>query len=147
MIHLCVCFKSDCLLLNKRWNLQWTASCYLRWIFSHNLTNIRNSTFITLLEHNQTIQIQSVLSSVIKTNVYETSISCGKLPNNSHDLSEARGAYCYFSGLGVCGHRERNGFTMPEGTVALRICQEGHANALALNKDSTQIAVAGRSCE
>ncbi|XP_031630571.1 GATOR complex protein WDR24 isoform X2 [Contarinia nasturtii] len=34
---------------------------------------------------------------------------------------------------------------MPEGTVALRICQEGHANALALNKDSTQIAVAGRS--
>lgn len=36
---------------------------------------------------------------------------------------------------------------MPEGTVALRICQEGHANALALNKDSTQIAVAGRSCE
>lgn len=36
---------------------------------------------------------------------------------------------------------------MPEGTVALRICQEGHANALALNKDSTQIAVAGRSCK
>lgn len=35
---------------------------------------------------------------------------------------------------------------MPDGTVALRICQEGHANALALNKDSTQIAVAGRSC-
>lgn len=34
---------------------------------------------------------------------------------------------------------------MPDGTVALRICQEGHANALALNKDSTQIAVAGRS--
>lgn len=34
---------------------------------------------------------------------------------------------------------------MPEGTNALRICQEGHANALALNKDSTQIAVAGRS--
>lgn len=34
---------------------------------------------------------------------------------------------------------------MPEGTVSLRICQEGHANALALNKDSTQIAVAGRS--
>lgn len=36
---------------------------------------------------------------------------------------------------------------MAEGTVALRICQEGHANALALNKDSTQIAVAGRSRE
>ncbi|XP_055695511.1 GATOR complex protein WDR24 [Lutzomyia longipalpis] len=30
-------------------------------------------------------------------------------------------------------------------TVSLRICQEGHANALALNKDCTQIAVAGRS--
>lgn len=30
-------------------------------------------------------------------------------------------------------------------TVSIRICQEGHANALALNKDSTQIAVAGRS--
>jgi hypothetical protein len=32
-------------------------------------------------------------------------------------------------------------------TVSLRICQEGHANALALNKESTQIAVAGRSCK
>ncbi|GAB0092870.1 GATOR complex protein WDR24 [Sergentomyia squamirostris] len=30
-------------------------------------------------------------------------------------------------------------------TVSIRICQEGHANALALNKDCTQIAVAGRS--
>lgn len=30
-------------------------------------------------------------------------------------------------------------------TTSLRICQEGHANALALNKDCTQIAVAGRS--
>lgn len=30
-------------------------------------------------------------------------------------------------------------------TVSLRICQEGHANALALSKDSSQIAVAGRS--
>ncbi|XP_068157642.1 GATOR2 complex protein WDR24 [Drosophila tropicalis] len=30
-------------------------------------------------------------------------------------------------------------------TVSLRICLEGHANALALNKDNTQIAVAGRS--
>ncbi|XP_055857530.1 GATOR complex protein WDR24 isoform X1 [Episyrphus balteatus] len=30
-------------------------------------------------------------------------------------------------------------------TSSLRICQEGHANALALNKDYTQIAVAGRS--
>lgn len=42
---------------------------------------------------------------------------------------------------------KKRGFAMPEGTVALRICQEGHANALALNKDSTQIAVAGRSCK
>lgn len=32
-----------------------------------------------------------------------------------------------------------------ENTTSLRICQEGHANALALNKDCTQIAVAGRS--
>lgn len=40
---------------------------------------------------------------------------------------------------------ENNAHIMPDGTVALRICQEGHANALALNKDSTQIAVAGRS--
>lgn len=30
-------------------------------------------------------------------------------------------------------------------TISKRICQEGHANALALNKDCTQIAVAGRS--
>lgn len=32
-----------------------------------------------------------------------------------------------------------------ENTTSIRICQEGHANALALNKDCTQIAVAGRS--
>lgn len=32
-------------------------------------------------------------------------------------------------------------------TVCIRICQEGHANALALNKDCSQIAVAGRSCK
>ncbi|XP_023292808.2 GATOR complex protein WDR24 [Lucilia cuprina] len=31
------------------------------------------------------------------------------------------------------------------GTVSLRICQEGHANALVLNKDCNKIAVAGRS--
>ncbi|XP_017846940.1 GATOR complex protein WDR24 isoform X2 [Drosophila busckii] len=30
-------------------------------------------------------------------------------------------------------------------TVSIRICLEGHANALALNKDHNQIAVAGRS--
>ncbi|XP_037945419.1 GATOR complex protein WDR24 [Teleopsis dalmanni] len=30
-------------------------------------------------------------------------------------------------------------------TITLRICQEGHANALALNRDSSLIAVAGRS--
>lgn len=30
-------------------------------------------------------------------------------------------------------------------TISKRICQEGHANALALNRDCTQIAVAGRS--
>lgn len=37
---------------------------------------------------------------------------------------------------------------MPEtSTVSIRICQEGHANALAMNKGSTQIAVAGRSCK
>lgn len=30
-------------------------------------------------------------------------------------------------------------------TVSLRICQDGHANALALNKSHNQIAVAGRS--
>lgn len=30
-------------------------------------------------------------------------------------------------------------------TISLRICLEGHANALALNKDHNQIAVAGRS--
>ncbi|CAD6994446.1 unnamed protein product [Ceratitis capitata] len=30
-------------------------------------------------------------------------------------------------------------------TVSMRICQEGHANALALNKECNQIAVAGRS--
>ncbi|XP_023172030.1 GATOR complex protein WDR24 isoform X1 [Drosophila hydei] len=30
-------------------------------------------------------------------------------------------------------------------TVSLRICLEGHANALALNKENNQIAVAGRS--
>ncbi|KAL9893205.1 GATOR complex protein WDR24 [Glossina fuscipes] len=30
-------------------------------------------------------------------------------------------------------------------TISMRICQEGHANALALNKDYSQIAVAGRS--
>lgn len=32
-------------------------------------------------------------------------------------------------------------------TISLRICQEGHANALALNRDCNQIAVAGRSCK
>ncbi|KXJ67822.1 GATOR2 complex protein WDR24 [Aedes albopictus] len=30
-------------------------------------------------------------------------------------------------------------------TSSIRICQDGHANALALNRESTQIAVAGRS--
>uniref|UniRef100_A0A8D8G678 GATOR2 complex protein WDR24 n=1 Tax=Culex pipiens TaxID=7175 RepID=A0A8D8G678_CULPI len=30
-------------------------------------------------------------------------------------------------------------------TCSIRICQDGHANALALNRESTQIAVAGRS--
>lgn len=34
-----------------------------------------------------------------------------------------------------------------ENSVCIRICSEGHANGLALNKDSTQIAVAGRSCK
>ncbi|XP_013119356.2 GATOR complex protein WDR24 [Stomoxys calcitrans] len=34
---------------------------------------------------------------------------------------------------------------MLDETISLRICQEGHANALALNKDCNQIAVAGRS--
>lgn len=33
------------------------------------------------------------------------------------------------------------------GTVSLRICQEGHANALVLNRDCNKIAVAGRSCK
>jgi len=32
-------------------------------------------------------------------------------------------------------------------TISLRICLEGHANALALNKDNNQIALAGRSCK
>lgn len=32
-----------------------------------------------------------------------------------------------------------------ERTSSIRICQDGHANALALNRESTQIAVAGRS--
>ncbi|CAO1423711.1 unnamed protein product [Diamesa hyperborea] len=31
------------------------------------------------------------------------------------------------------------------GSVSIRICQDGHANSLALNKDNTCIAVAGRS--
>lgn len=30
-------------------------------------------------------------------------------------------------------------------TISMRICQEGHANALALNRECNQIAVAGRS--
>uniref|UniRef100_A0A1I8MUE5 GATOR2 complex protein WDR24 n=1 Tax=Musca domestica TaxID=7370 RepID=A0A1I8MUE5_MUSDO len=34
---------------------------------------------------------------------------------------------------------------MLDETVSLRICQDGHANALALNRDCNQIAVAGRS--
>lgn len=34
---------------------------------------------------------------------------------------------------------------MNEDSANIRICQEGHANALAMNADSTQIAVAGRS--
>lgn len=29
----------------------------------------------------------------------------------------------------------------------LRICQEGHANALSLNKECTSMVVAGRSCK
>lgn len=33
------------------------------------------------------------------------------------------------------------------GSVSIRICQDGHANSLALNKDNTCIAVAGRSRE
>lgn len=38
--------------------------------------------------------------------------------------------------------------TMDEGgTVSLRICQDGHANSFALNKENTCIAVAGRSCK
>lgn len=32
-----------------------------------------------------------------------------------------------------------------EHSTSIRICQEGHANAIALNRDYTQIAVAGRS--
>lgn len=32
-----------------------------------------------------------------------------------------------------------------EHSSSIRICQEGHANAIALNREYTQIAVAGRS--
>lgn len=31
------------------------------------------------------------------------------------------------------------------GSVSLRVCLDGHANALALNKENNLIAVAGRS--
>lgn len=33
------------------------------------------------------------------------------------------------------------------GSVSLRICLDGHANSLALNKENSCIAVAGRSCK
>lgn len=33
------------------------------------------------------------------------------------------------------------------GSVSLRLCLDGHANSLALNKENNCIAVAGRSCE
>lgn len=33
------------------------------------------------------------------------------------------------------------------GSVSLRICLDGHANSLALNKEKSCIAVAGRSCK
>lgn len=47
-----------------------------------------------------------------------------------------------------CSSKQHSFAAMPESkTVSIRICQEGHANALAINKGSTQIAVAGRSCK